>query len=79
MRADGCRVYTIQETIAVYDTDGKLLQQENIIDYTRENILGQFGDLHAFIHEWNAAEKKQAIAAALAQKGIDLDKLKHDM
>lgn len=79
VRADGCRVYTIQETIAVYDTDGKLLQQENIIDYTRENILGQFGDLHAFIHEWNAAEKKQAIAAALAQKGIDLDKLKHDM
>jgi type I restriction enzyme R subunit len=79
VRADGCRVYTIQETIAVYDTDGRLLQQENIIDYTKENILGQFGDLHAFIHEWNAAEKKQAIAAALAKKGIDLDKLKHAM
>lgn len=79
VRADGCKVYTVQETIAVYDTDGKLLKQENVIDYTKENILEQFGDLHRFIHEWNAAEKKQAIADALAKRGVDLDKLKHAM
>ena len=79
VRADGCQVYTVQETVSVYDTGGKLLQQENIIDYTKENILGQFGDLHAFIHEWNAAAKKQAIADALAERGIDLDKLKQTM
>lgn len=79
VRADGCKVYTVQETIAVYDAGGKLLKQENIIDYTKENILGQFGDLHAFIHEWNAAEKKQAIADVLAKRGVDLDKLKQAM
>lgn len=79
VRADGCKVYNVQETIAVYDTDGKLLKQENVIDYTKENILEQFGDLHRFIHEWNAAEKKQAIADALAKRGVDLDKLKHAM
>lgn len=79
VRADGCKVYTVQETVSVYDAGGKLLKQENIINYTKENILGQFGDLHAFIQQWNLAKKKQAIADALAVRGVDLDKLKQAM
>lgn len=79
VRADGCKVYTVQETVSVYDAGGKLLKQENIINYTKENILGQFGDLHAFIQQWNSAKKKRAIADALAVHGVDLDKLKQAM
>ena len=79
VRADGCKVYTVQETVSVYDAGGKLLKQENIINYTQENILGQFGDLHAFIQQWNSAKKKRAIADALAVHGVDLDKLKQAM
>lgn len=79
VQADGCKVYTVQETVSVYDAGGKLLKQENIINYTKENILGQFGDLHAFIHQWNSAKKKRAIADALAVHGVDLDKLKQAM
>lgn len=79
VRADGCKVYTVQETVSVYDAGGKLLKQENIINYTKENILGQFGDLHAFIQQWNSAKKKRAIADALAAHGVDLDKLKQAM
>lgn len=79
VRADGCKVYTVQETVSVYDAGGKLLKQENIINYTKENILGQFGDLHAFIQQWNSAKKKRAIADALAVHGVDLDKLKQVM
>ena len=79
VRADGCKVYTVQETVSVYDAGGKLLKQENIINYTKENILGQFGDLHAFIQQWNSAKKKRAIADALAVHGVDLDKLKKAM
>ena len=79
VRSDGCKVYTVQETVSVYDAGGKLLKQENIINYTKENILGQFGDLHAFIQQWNSAKKKRAIADALAVHGVDLDKLKQAM
>lgn len=79
VRADGCKVYTVQETVSVCDAGGKLLKQENIINYTKENILGQFGDLHAFIQQWNSAKKKRAIADALAVHGVDLDKLKQVM
>lgn len=79
VKKDGCQVYTVQSTISVYDADGKLLKQENIIDYTKENVLGHFGDLHAFIHRWNEAEKKKAISDILADQGIDLDKLKRQM
>ena len=79
VRADGCKVYTVQETVSVYDAGGKLLKQENIINYTKENILGQFGDLHAFIQQWNSAKKKRAIADALAVHGVDLDKLTQAM
>ena len=35
---DGCHVYVINKTVAVYDTNNKLLKQENIIDYTRRNM-----------------------------------------
>ena len=42
----------------VYDADGKLLRHENIIDYTKTNILGEFADLQGFIRKWNDEEKK---------------------
>lgn len=76
IRPDGCRVYVLNRTISVYDSDGKLLKQEDIIDYTKENVRGTFGSLSAFIQTWNGEEKKKAIADILAARGIDLDKLK---
>lgn len=79
VRPDGCKVFTTIKTISIYDTDGKLLKQENIIDYTKENVRGQYGDLSTFIRTWSETDKKEAISDALAQQGISLEKLKHDM
>lgn len=76
---DGCPVCVTHQTVAIYDTDGKLLRQENIIDYTRENVVGGYGDLAQFIHTWSASAKKRAIADELRTHGIDLDALKRDM
>lgn len=76
IRPDGCRVYVLNRTISVYDSDGKLLKQEDIIDYTKENVQGTFGSLSAFISIWNREDKKKVIANILAGQGIDLDKLK---
>lgn len=75
---EGCQVRVINETIAVYDTHGKLLRQENIIDYTKKNILGQYASLEAFVRQWRGQERKAVIAEHLAQAGIDIDKLKED-
>ena len=75
---DDLRVSITQKTVSVYDANGKLLRQENIIDYTKSNILGECASLEAFIRKWSAEEKKSAIQEALKEKGIDLDALKTD-
>ena len=73
----GCRVETWGKVVAIYDPHGKLLRQENIIDYTKTNVLGQFASLEKFIQRWNSAEKKESIRDLLRLEfGIDLEALK---
>lgn len=69
---EGCPVEITSETVSVYDTDGKLLRQENIIDYTRRNIRGEFVDLQQFILRWNKATKKQEITELFRDMGLTL-------
>ena len=72
----GCKVRIIQKTVSIYDTDGKLLRQESIVDYTKENILCKYASLDNFIRQWSAEEKKEAIRDLLRQRGIDLEQVK---
>lgn len=74
----GCDVHILGKTVSVYDSDGKLLRQENIIDYTKNNILGTYASLDNFIRQWTAEEKKEAIKNLLNKQGIDLESLKVD-
>ncbi len=73
---NGCRVEIIHKTVSVYDTNGKLLRQESIIDYTKENVRGEYASLDNFIRQWSAQEKKEAIRDLLRERGIDLEKMK---
>lgn len=75
---DGCSVEIIGKTVAVYDSNGKLLRQESIIDYTKTNILGQHASLEQFIQHWNKLKKKEEIQAHLREKGIDLEAIKKE-
>lgn len=75
---NGCRVKIINETVSVYDTDGKLLRQESVIDYTKHNIVGEYASLDNFIQKWSTEEKKETIEQALRERGIDLKSLKTD-
>ena len=52
---DGCKVKIINKTVSVYDANGKLLKQEDIIDYTRTNIKGEYASLSDFIRKWKAS------------------------
>ena len=70
--AEGCTVRIINKTVSVYDTNGKLLRQESIVDYTKSNILGTYASLDNFIRQWTAEEKKESIRELLRERGIDL-------
>ena len=75
---NGCTVRILGKTVSVYDADGKLLRQENIVDYTKSNIIGEYASLDRFIRQWSAEEKKEKIRDMLHDKGIDLDAMKAD-
>ena len=74
--ANGCPVRVINKMVEVYDVDGKLLRQESIVDYTKENIVGQYASLDGFIRQWSAQQKKEVIRDLLKERGIDLDAMK---
>ena len=75
---DGCRVEVILKQVSVYDVDGKLLRQESITDYTKENIRGHYATLDAFIREWRTDPQKDKIRNMLRERGIDLEAMKAD-
>lgn len=74
--AEGCTVRIINKTVSVDDTNGKLLRQESIVDYTKSNILGTYASLDNFIRQWTAEEKKESIRELLRERGIDLELMK---
>lgn len=77
--ANGCKVKIVQKTVSVYDAEGRLLKQEDIIDYTKENVIGYYPSLSNFISKWSEEEKKAVIRDLLHERGIDLEDLKKEM
>lgn len=75
---NGCQVKVINKTVSVYDINGKLLRQEDIIDYTRTNIKGEYASLSDFILKWKTSDKKKLIEESFLAMGINLKALKVD-
>ena len=73
---DGCPVRIINKTVSVYDTSGKLLRTESVIDYTKHNIQGEYASLDRFLTYWSKLTKKSEIVDMLRVRGIDLAALK---
>lgn len=76
--SDGCKVTITNKIVSVYDTNGKLLRHENIIDYTKMNVLNEYASLEDFINKWSLETKKATIKELLYEQGIDLDEMKKD-
>jgi type I restriction enzyme R subunit len=74
----GVSVRVLQRVVSIYDTDGKLLKQESIEDYTKESILGTYQTLENFIQTWNEEQKKEVIRNMLKDLGIDLELIKKE-
>jgi len=75
---NGCSVEITHKTVSIYDPTGKLLQIESIVDYTKENVLGQYATLDLFIEEWRNDPKKDKIKKLLLQHGIDIETIKKE-
>ena len=75
---NGCTVKVIGKQVSIYDANGKLLKQEDIIDYTKSNVVGAYASLDGFIRKWTGEEKKAAIKELLLERGIDLEAIKED-
>ncbi len=78
VNAEGCPVMVLLKEVSIYDTDGRLLKKENIIDYTKENVVGEYASLENFIRRWSASDKKEEIRSLLQNRGIDLEALKEE-
>ncbi|MBQ2314523.1 MAG: DEAD/DEAH box helicase family protein [Treponema sp.] len=74
----GVSVKVLQRLVSIYDTDGKLLRQISIEDYTKESILGTYQTLENFIQTWNEEQKKEVIRNMLKDLGIDLELIKKE-
>lgn len=75
---NGCSVEVTHKTVSIYDPTGKLLQIESVVDYTKENVLGQYATLDLFIEEWRNDPKKDKIKNLLLQHGIDIEGIKKE-
>lgn len=73
---NGCKVEIVHKTVSIYDANGKLLRQESIVDYTKENVRGEYASLDNFIQQWSAQDKKEKIRDLLRERGIDLEQMK---
>ncbi|MBY0203055.1 EcoAI/FtnUII family type I restriction enzme subunit R [Paenibacillus cucumis (ex Kampfer et al. 2016)] len=71
-------VRVLSERVQYVDKDGKLIT-ESLIDYTKKNILEQYGKLDDFLRTWTEVEKKQAIIDELQDSGVLLDAVKEEL
>ena len=67
----GVEVSIVNEIVYFLGKDGKLIT-ENLIDYTRKNILGMYSELKDFLRVWNESPEKQTIISELTSEGIFL-------
>lgn len=75
---NGCPVKIVFKTVSIYDSNGKLLRQESITDYTKENVVGEYATLDNFIRQWQRDTKKTHLKDMLRERGVDLEKMKAD-
>jgi len=77
-RVNGVSVKIINERVQYLGADGKIIT-EDLRDYTKKNIVGQFKTLDDFLNCWNSADQKKVIIEELEEQGIFFDALKEEV
>lgn len=77
-RVNDIEIKILSETVQYMGANGKLIT-ENIIDYSKRNIIGEYATLESFINAWNKEERKQAIIEELQNKGVFIEDLRNSV
>lgn len=77
-RVNDIEIKILSETVQYIGVNGKLIT-ENIIDYSKKNILGEYATLESFINAWNKEDRKRAIIEELQNKGVLLEELRKNV
>ena len=56
--------------------DGKLIT-ENLVDYSKRNILKKYQTLNIFLNEWSKTTQKEIIVRELETKGVFFENIKN--
>lgn len=75
---NGVEVTILKERVQYMGTDGRLIT-EDLLDYTRKNIRGQFASLDSFLVSWKQADRKRAIVAELENRGVFFEELQKEV
>lgn len=76
---NGVDVTVIGEVVRYIDPQTGKLTTEDIRDYSRKNIIGQYATLRDFLTRWDGAERKQALLEELKERGVFLDALREEI
>lgn len=77
IRVNGVAVTILNERVQYLDHNGKLIS-ESVKDYTKRNILNEYGTLDDFIHMWTESERKAVIKEELFDRGVLLDAIREE-
>ncbi|HYE19737.1 MAG TPA: DEAD/DEAH box helicase family protein [Tepidisphaeraceae bacterium] len=72
---DGGRVEIVAHLVHELDVDGKQLRVVEFRDYTREKVRTLYPSADALRSKWSDPQQRAEIAAALGERGIDLEEL----
>ena len=73
---DGIDVEVINERVQYIGLDGKLIT-ENLVDYSKRNILKKYQTLSIFLNEWSKTTQKEIIVRELETKGVFFENIKN--
>lgn len=71
-------VSIVAERVEYMDEHGKLIT-ESLRTFTRNELRKHYASLDVFLNRWNNAERKEAIVQELADEGLPLDTIAHEL
>lgn len=74
--ADGVSFDVIHKVVQYIDPKTGKLVTGSLEDYSKHTICGMYATLEDFLNRWNASERKEALLAELAERGIAFDELR---
>ena len=71
-------VSVVAERVQYYGKEGRLIT-EDLKDYTKETILGEYSSLEHFLTKWNESDRKATIINELKEEGLFIEALEEEV